>query len=380
MQEVTLGPIAHGGHVVTHVDGRPVFVRHGLPGERVSIEITSTTGKISRGHVVDVLEASVDRVEPPCSWAGTCGGCDFQHVDLTAQRRLKTQVLTESMARFAGLEISGVDVQSVPGDETGLNWRTRMGWSRGPHGWGLKGFRSREVIALDACLIAAHEISRPPSVRCTDASVDTAVGTDGRVVSSDSASPHERVVQEVHGRTWRLRPSSFWQVHRGAATLLQERVTALAKAQKGQTWWDLYSGSGLFAASLGESVGDDGAVYAVEESPESHREARRALHDEPKVRLVRSSVLSWLRGRDADAHSVSGVILDPPRAGAGRDVVDQLARSMVPRVVYVACDPVALARDVSRFIEHGYGLDHIEAWDLFPMTHHFEVIAVLTRG
>jgi tRNA/tmRNA/rRNA uracil-C5-methylase (TrmA/RlmC/RlmD family) len=175
-----------------------------------------------------------------------------------------------------------------------------------------------------------------------------------------------------------LAPGSFWQVHRGAAALLQARVRELSDAQTGQAWWDLYSGAGLFAATLGETVGETGSVTAVEENAESQREARRALYDMPWVRLTRSGVLPWLQNQGESG--AAGVVLDPPRAGAGRQVVDQLAGASIPRVVYVACDPVALSRDVARFREHGYGLDHIEAWDLFPMTHHFEVVAVLSRG
>ena len=376
--EVTLGPIAHGGHVITHVDGRPVFVRHGLPGERVLIDITSTSGKVSRGEVRQVLEASPDRVVPPCEWAGVCGGCDFQHVGLAAQRRLKAQVLIEAMAKFGHISLSDVVVQAVPGDMTGLDWRTRMGWSRTAEDWGLRGFRSHAVVPIDTCLIAAHEISHPPARSHPGDTAHSAVGTDGKSVTSKAGDSGERVVHDVGSRRWRLRPGSFWQVHRGAATLLQERVRELARARGGQSWWDLYAGAGLFAASLGESVGEAGSVTAVEESLDSLQEARRALHDLPWVRLVHSNVLPWLRHRVAGG--VSGVVLDPPRSGAGREVVDELVRLEIPRLVYVACDPVALARDVRLFVEHGYGLDHIEAWDLFPMTHHFEVIAVLARA
>ena len=378
VQEVTLGPIAHGGHVITHVDGRAVFVRHGLPGEKVLIEITSSRGKVSHAVVREVLDASADRVTPACMWAGTCGGCDFQHVDLAAQRRLKAQVLTESLARFGGLHIPDLSVMPVPGDTTGLDWRTRMGWSRGGGGGALHAFHSHEVVPVDRCLIAAREISRPPSDSHTGHSAQAAVGSDGHTVTSEFGQRSERMVQEVQGRIWRLAPGSFWQVHRGAAALLQARVRELSDAHTGQAWWDLYSGAGLFASTLGETVGETGSVTAVEENAESQREARRALHDMPWVRLTRSGVLPWLQNQDESG--VAGVVLDPPRAGAGQQVVDQLAESSIPRVVYVACDPVALSRDIARFREHGYGLDHIEAWDLFPMTHHFEVVAVLSRG
>ena len=385
MPEVTVGPIAHGGHVVAHVDGRTVFVRGALPAERVLIEITETTRKVSRAHVVKVLDPSPDRIEAPCAWAGVCGGCDFQHVDLSAQRRLKSAVLAESFSRFAGVDLVGllgspVSVQAVPGDLTGLGWRSRMRWSHGDKGWGLRTYRSHDVVAVDRCIIAVESIANPPVPETTGEQSWAAVGTDAASVTFTDTSRNTgpvSVVQNVRGRVWRMRPDSFWQVHVGAASLLSDRVQALAQVETGSLWWDLYSGAGLFAAVLGEGVGPTGRVEAVEESSQAHREARRALHDLPWVHLRSSSVGPWLQRHDGAG--LAGVVLDPPRAGAGRDVVDQIARVAAPTLVYVACDPVALARDVKLLMAHGYGLDHIEAWDLFPMTHHFETIAVLTR-
>ena len=385
MPEVTVGPIAHGGHVVAHVDGQTVFVRGALPGETVLVEITEKNSKISRGHVVQVIDPSSDRVHAPCQWAGVCGGCDFQHVELNAQRKLKSQVLADSFSRFAGFDVVGplgetVAVNAVPEDVTGLGWRSRMRWSRGDKGWGLHAYRSHDVVSIDRCLIAVDSISTPPVAGTKGEQAWAAVGSDDAHVTITDHS-HDKgsavVRQDVHGRVWRMRPDSFWQVHVGAAGLLSDRVQALAQAEEGSFWWDLYSGVGLFAAVLGQSVGSSGGVEAVEESSQAQREARRAMHDLSWVSLRSSSVAPWLQGQDGAG--LAGVVLDPPRAGAGKDVVDQLARVAAPRLVYVACDPVALARDVKLLVAHGYALDHIEAWDLFPMTHHFETIAVLSR-
>ncbi|MEI8261161.1 MAG: TRAM domain-containing protein, partial [Actinomycetes bacterium] len=279
MPEVTVGPIAHGGHVVAHVDGRTVFVRGALPAERVLIEITETTSKVSRAHVVKVLDPSPDRIEAPCAWAGVCGGCDFQHVDLSAQRRLKSAVLAESFSRFAGVDLVGllgspVSVQAVPGDLTGLGWRSRMRWSHGDKGWGLRTYRSHDVVAVDRCIIAVESISNPPVPETTGEQSWAAVGTDAASVTVTDTSRNTgpvSVVQDVRGRVWRMHPDSFWQVHVGAASLLSDRVQALAQVETGSLWWDLYSGAGLFAAVLGEGVGPTGRVEAVEESTQAHR-------------------------------------------------------------------------------------------------------------
>ena len=185
------------------------------------------------------------------------------------------------------------------------------------------------------------------------------------------------VHQVVGDRTWRLRASSFWQVHRNAPTLLSERVGALALSGPGQTWWDLYSGAGLVSATLAAGVGEEGSVVAVEGAAASVREARRALHDLHQVRLVHADVQEWLPDQSARP---DGIVLDPPRAGAGAAVCAELVRLGAPRLVYVSCDPVTLARDLATLRDGGYDVAHIEGWDLFPMTHHLEAIAVLTRS
>lgn len=378
--ELTVGPIVHGGHAISHLDGRTVFVRDALPGERVRVEITQVTSKIVRARAVEVLSASTDRVTPACPVSTACGGCDFQHVELSAQRRAKAGVLSEAFQRFASIDVGEVPVASVPGDLTGLGWRTRMRWSSGASGWGLHPYRSHAVTPVTRCLIAAEQIDSPPGPHVKGREAVTAVGSDDHAVTAIDGIPETYVTERVGSRQWRLRPTSFWQVHTGAADLLYERVAILSEASSGQHWWDLYSGAGLLAAALANEVGPSGRVHAVEETLESQREARRALHDLPWVTLAHESVEDWLgRQPAADAvPGVSGAVLDPPRSGAGRVTVDHLARLGVPRLVYVACDPVALARDVGLLVARGYGLRHIEAWDMFPMTHHFEVVAVLT--
>jgi len=374
--DVEIGPIAHGGHFIAHWGGRTLFVRGAITGERVRVRVTEVTSKISRAEVVEVLEASADRVTPPCRHAGRCGGCDFQHVAESAQRMLKTRVLRDALIRQGGFDpqvAERFEVESLPGGSRG--WRTRMRWTRGPAGLGLHAYRSSEVIAIDECLLASPAISRPPVVNAGD-SVITAVGSDGEVsivVDGEVASGRTRVAEHAVGHDWKVSAAGFWQVHPALADHLVP--LAIADARPGETWWDLYAGAGLFSRSLAESVGTTGHVDCVEAAPQGVRDARRNLHDLPQVSVIESTVDRWLA--DASSGPIDGIVLDPPRTGAGLAVVQALAALRPRTIAYVACDPVALARDLAAFREHGYELVSLRAFDAFPMTHHLESVAVL---
>lgn len=360
-REVEVGAVAHGGHFIAHSDGRTLFVRHAITGERARVRITEVSSKVVRADAVEILHASTDRVPAPCAWAhpGGCGGCDFQHISLPAQRSFKTKVLTDSLKRFgrlghAQIEALGIQVVELPGHPDGLHWRTRMRWATGPGGRiGLRAHRSHEIVPVDRCLIAAEGIDVP-----------------GR-------APVGKTVHQVRDRRWRLGSEDFWQVHASLPAALVDAVLEFGAPRPGQAWWDLYSGAGLFAAFLGESVGADGRIDAVESSDHGTRVARRALHDLGQVRLHTSDVSAWI---DAVDHvAPDGIVLDPPRTGAGRSVVSAIAGAEVPTIVYVACDPVALGRDIATFAEHGYRLSGVRAFDAFPMTHHLETVALLSR-
>lgn len=364
---VEVGPIAHGGHCVAHADGRTLFVRYALPGEQVRVRVTETNRRIVRADAVEVLRGSADRVPPPCPvfGPGGCGGCDFQHVAVPAQRELKTQVLADCLRRIGRLDSADVEalelrVRELPGRADGLRWRTRVRWATGPGGVvGLRRHRSHDVVPVTECLIAESAVARPGSA-----------GGPGDLVPIT-------VEHAVRGRRWRIRGDGFWQVHPAAPEAFVDAVLRLGAPAAEESWWDLYAGAGLFSAFVGEAVGRTGAVDAVEADLDANRAARRALHDLSQVRLHAAEVEHWLRTAPGRP---DGVVLDPPRAGAGRQVVDELADRAVPRLVYVACDPAALARDVALLRERGYRLAAVEAYDAFPMTHHLETIALLRHN
>lgn len=409
--EVTVERVAHGGFCVARHEGRAVFVRHTLPGERVVVEVTegAEADRFLRADAVEVLEASADRVVAPCRYAGPgrCGGCDWQHVTPEAQRRLKVAVVEEQLRRLAKVDREVV-VEPVEGPADGLGWRTRVQFAVDEQGRaGLRKHRSHEVVAVDACLIASPDVEQVgvegrswPGIAGVE--VIAATGSSDRVVV---VTPHEghRVplvetpvavsvlrgdgkggTQRIHGRghvrevavghTWRVSGSGFWQVHPAAAQVLTGAVMDAVAPRPGESAMDLYCGVGLFAAALAEAVGPDGEVVAVESDSVAVADATANLAGFPQAVLVPETVDRALEKAPED-FVAEVVVLDPPRSGAGRSVVGRIARVRPRAVAYVACDPAALARDVAYFAQEGYELSALRAFDLFPMTHHVECVA-----
>lgn len=346
--EAVVGPVAHGGHCVVRLDppeARVVFVRHAIPGERVVVEITEGTegDRFWRGDAVEVLEASPDRVEAPCPYAGPdrCGGCDFQHVALPAQRDLKAAVVREQLSRIAKLDVP-VEVEAVPGDVDGLRWRTRQRYVTLPDGRrAMRKHRSNDLVPIDDCLL-----------------------------ESPSAADHRAL-----GRAFEVAVDGFWQVHPGAPDVLVTTVLEMLQPQPGERCLDLYAGVGLFAAFLRDAVGESGRVVAIEGDAAASKLSARNC---PGVVVQSGSVGDVLASSFDEPFDL--VVLDPPREGAKRAVVEQVVDRAPRAVAYVACDPAALARDVAIFAEHGYRMTRLRAFDLFPMTHHVECVALLVHG
>jgi len=404
---VEIEAIAHGGHCVARYEGRVIFVRHAIPGEQVEVMITGLgpKGRYLQADAVRIIRPSSDRVEAPCEYASLCGGCDFQHVQLSRQRELKAEVLREQLTRLGGVEaIDGcplseaVEVVAVAGDNEGLNWRTRVRYAIDDSGQvGFRRHHSHTVVPIEVCALATPELTSigvqnhawPNSrdVIAVAASTGdrvaipepTHVGTPARSLPVDVAVPGLRgrgwVRELAGGREWRVAADGFWQVHPGAAEALVTYVREVLQPQEGERLLDLYSGVGLFAGLLAADLGPTGTVDAVEVSITACSDARRNLHDVPTVRIHQSAVDTWLtsqQGTDVDI-----VVLDPPRGGAGRRVIESIF-DLAPRAVaYVACDPAALGRDIGYARAVGWDVASVRGFDLFPMTHHMEAVALL---
>ena len=383
--ELEVGNFAHGGHCVARIDGRVVFVRHTLPGERIRARVTGSGGggKFLRADAIEILEASPDRVTPPCSFAGVCGGCDWQHASLTAQRRGKESIVRELLRKNVSDEIlESFTVHAVDGDVDGLGWRTRVRFAVDAEGHaGLRPHRSHDVLTIDRCLIA-H-----PAITALDITAEVwpqarevlavAPSSGEALAQADPRHTGTRVLEKAAGREWKVDFTGFWQVHPGAADALVNVVGDFAQPATGEHILDLYSGVGLFAGAFAENVGVGGRIDAVEVDAGACANARRNLHDLPFVHLHHADVLEWLRVKAIKRADI--VILDPPRTGCGPAVVKAIVRLRPRVIVYVACDPAPLARDLAAFAEHGWKVDEIIGLDMFPMTQHLECVVRLSR-
>jgi len=409
--ELLVGPIAHGGHCVARHEGRVVFLRHALPGETVLAEVTEDRGgSFCRADAIEIRHASPDRVARPCPYAhpGGCGGCDFQHVALPAQRALKAAVVAEQLSRLAGLD-RPVTVQPLDEADTGLGWRRRVRFAVGPAGeLGLHAHRSHTLVPISHCSIGAPGVGDARALHRDWpglAELEVAVDDRGEVVevahrpvrrparrpradrgrgfrpvlTAEQVSGPLQLRYTVAGRQFGIRPAGFWQTHPRAAEVFTATVLAAAAPQPGERVLDLYAGAGLFTAALAEAVTGTGRVLGLESDPAAVADAAGNLAGLPWATVRRATVDE--RTVAAAAPELGGspdiVVLDPPRSGAGRAVLAAILAGGPRVVVYVACDPAALARDVRFARDAGWRLADLSAYDAFPMTHHVECIAVL---
>ena len=393
---LTPGPPANGGSCVARHEGRVVFVRYALPGERVRVRVTDERGSYWHAEAVEILEPSEHRIPSLCPIAGPHGAgcCDLAFAEPAAARALKGEVVANQLARLGGYDWApGGGPRAEPvGSGQATGWRTRVRLAVGakaPQAGrpGFHRYHSRKLITnlncaqLPTALLAGLD-SRgwPPGAELHVVLDD--VG-DRHVVCTGPGHRRAEVAegsylarQRVGRREWQVPVTGFWQAHREAAIVYSELVTELAGLNPGQTAWDLYGGAGLFAAVLADAVGERGRVLTVDTARAAATAARQALHDLPQVTVVNDSVRRVLAGhpRPADA-----AVLDPPRSGAGRAVIDLLAAAGVRRVIHIGCEAASFARDVSSYLGHGYGIEVLRVFDSFPLTHHVECVAVLTR-
>ena len=404
--ELEVGAIAAGGGCVARgPDGRVVFVRHCLPGERVLARITSEAASFLRADAVEVVDASPDRVTPVCSHAGPgrCGGCDFQHVALPAQRRLKEDLVAEQLTRLAGLDLR-IEVEEVDGAPGGLGWRTRVAFAvDGDGGIGLRRHRSHDIEPVQRCPIATDGVN--------DAFVGSVSWRGARQIevfaSPDGGTPvllvetgkqrlaalpdlavglvwkgrtlraPDHVEIDVAGNRFAIGAGVFWQVHPAAGPLLTRVVLEGLGARPGDRVADLYAGAGLFTVALARVVGPQGVVVAVERSGPAVADLKRNSTGLGQVEVLRSDVTPGLVGRHLGRPDL--VVLDPARAGAGRQVMAALVALEPPprRLAYVSCEPAPFARDLRVALDAGWTVKSLRAFDLFPMTEHVEMVGIL---
>ena len=387
MLKLKIEKVAHGGVFIARHDNKVVFVSGALPGEVVNAKVVQDTKSFLRAETLEVIEPSEHRVKH--FWKAAlrgAGGAEFGHITLDYQRALKTDVLREALSRMAGLE-SDVQVEPAPGDDkaNGLRYRTRVQLNVDESGTaGPSKVRTNEIVFTRDLPLAVLEIEElglhlknfngVEKIKIAASNTGNLQWSIDKKLNGDS-----QLIERVAGRTFRLSPGSFWQAHKAAPELLTGCVKEFADLlgfDSEKQNLDLYSGVGLFSATLSNSY--PGAKFlAVESAKQAIEDGERSTQDLPNLKFHRADVLKFLRSQSAG--SFDTIVLDPPRSGAANKVVEQLIRLQPRNLIYVACDPVALARDLKTLGEAGYNLKAIKAFDIFPHTHHFETVVALSR-
>lgn len=411
--ELTIERSAHGGEGIALSEGRVVFVPNTYPGDVVEATITQVKKKFARAELDAVIRASDLRTVNRCLAAlHGAGCCDLGDIKPEEEAQFKAHILKDQLHRLGKItDIPAIDVQTI-GEPVG--WRTRM--RLGVDALGNAGFRRRnshDIVAHHRCSQAVPGLldgiveSEGAAVNFTftpGSQIVVVLDDEGKrsVVETRKPSRGQRaesiqkvlegdgnVTQVIDNAQFTIPATAFWQAHKASAqhyastiqrwmkTTLQE--LNLKDAVNGKPiGWDLYGGAGAFVPAMLEGLGEDSTIHSVELSPEAAKagkHALRSIHGAKRV-VFHSSLVERAVPR---LPKPVAVVLDPPRVGAGRAVIDDIALASPEVVVHIGCDPATFARDMSYWLENGYALIRLQLVDAFPGTHHFETLGLLVR-
>ena len=377
-----IGKIAHGGHFIARHNNQVIFVRHGISGEVANVKITSVNSKLAFGDAIEILKLSKDRVKPPCKYSkpGGCGGCDFQHISPKIQQSLKKIIIQDQFKRIAKIDINPDIICTEP--LSGLHWRSRLDLAISNNGKpGLYSHKSNEVIEIDECLIAVDQINKSEVFNQNWDSSDRlsiAVSSENELNVNRLGKTilgSEELKEIVNDNIYEISPKSFWQSHKNAPKLLLQQVIKYADIKLGDVVCDLYGGVGLFTAPIAKLTGDNGEIHLIERDNDCIKDAKKMFQSNKNIIIHHGKVEQKL----GKIKNIDIIILDPPRNGAGKQVIHQIIDKKPKSIVYVSCDPASLARDIKILLENNYTLDNLLGLDLFPMTHHIECVASFTK-
>lgn len=407
---VTLQKQVYGGDCIARLgDGRTAFVPLGIPGEQVEIEITEAKDRFVRGRIVNILFASPDRVSPPCPHYGVCGGCHYQHLPYARQLEVKTEVLLDQLRRIG--KLTNVPFSGITPSPNPLHYRNQVQFH--PDADGRLCFQNREgasLVPIQTCLLPNPGIAEiwpqltlEPDSDLTRVSFREDSLGDAMIVfeGQDEVAPEMEIelpvsatylnpdgeaftlsgedflTYEILGKTLKVSPESFFQVNLPVASAMVEHVLKLLPLNRFTHILELYSGVGLFSAFLAERATE---LTAIEASPSACYDFVDNLDAFDNVSLYEGPVESILPGLLPDLKTVDLVLLDPPRAGLHPKALKALITLLPQYICYISCDPATLARDLKAFIETGYTLASVRAFDMFPQTYHVETIVVIHRA
>jgi 23S rRNA (uracil1939-C5)-methyltransferase len=382
---LSLTDMAFEGGAIGRHDGQVVFAAYGIPGEEAVVEIERRSKDYLMGRVVEVLSPSPHRVETPCPYYGSCGGCQWQHIDYPFQVELKARVVGEQLRRIGKFEEPPV-ATTVTAEER-WHYRNHARFSTDRQGQlGFVSLLRRRFVRIDHCRImhpwingvlerlqgkcaGLHQVAIRYGVRTEQALIHPSLKEIDDSIPSGQTSYEE----ELLGKRFRISGASFFQVNSRQAEVLIEIVREKLALGQDQLLLDAYAGVGTFAVLLAPYVK---RVIAIEESPAAVADAvinqagiKNIVFYQGKV----EQILPELRQRPQAA------ILDPPRVGCHPDTIAAVLKRPPARLVYVSCDPATLARDLRALCQGGYRLQEVQPVDMFPQTFHIECVATLVR-
>ncbi len=399
---VDLTEMAHGGSAVGRAKRkRTVFVPGGIPGEKVRVEIHSEKNKYAYANLVDVLQASPDRVEPKCVYFGVCGGCHYQHMTYTVQLTAKQEVTRDQMLRIGNMKDAPV-AATLPNPEP---WAYRVEMNLSPAGNGRLGFwspKEKQVIPIESCPITRPELVellgdieleldglRKMSLRLgDDEAMLAAIEVDGveppeleadfpvsvAIVLPDKTSASlvgdNFTVQVVRGRDFRISPGCYFAPSPAAMDLVVETVLRYAALSGQETVLDLYSGVGVLTAFLAAQAQE---VIAVEVNPDAVADTAVNLVDSENVSVYEGAVEEVLPQLDI---SPDLIVVNPTNQGITREATKLILEKRPSKIIYVSSDVATFARDGRKITFAGYELKEIQPIDMRPQTFHIDLVAV----
>ncbi len=349
--EIRIESLAAGGEGVGRLDGRAVFVPGAFPGDVVSVTRGRLKKRWGRAEAWDLVEASPDRVSPPCAWSDRCGGCDWIGYDLAAQRAAKATIVRDALERLGGLEVPGpVEVVAAGPD---LGWRRRVRLHVRQE-IGFHARRSRTIVPIDRCAVADHRINEALT----------------RLRGARPKAGTITVQVEGEGTATYAGEAPFVQANPAVNARLVEDVVA-ASSGRARRFLELFAGDGNFGVPLAAAGLAGVTVESNSEAVARARAAAAAAGVGAELDIRAGTAAAALAAEDEPPDLV---LLDPPRAGA-KDLMAPLAALGPPWIAYVSCDPGTLARDLGTLAARGYRLGSVTAYDMFPHTHHVETVA-----
>ena len=384
LHEVLIERILPGGAGLAHADGRTLLVALAAPGDRVRVQIERVQGRVAFASIREIIEASPQRVEPPCPYFGRCGGCDFQQLSYEAQLATKVEIIRDCLRRIARIEFAG-DIQITPAPNP-WHYRSRAEWQHDAHRRRLGYFErnSHRVCDVAECPVLVPELQtvlgnlreqlRDDTLPQELTEFQSVAGDDGAALAPPAPGNPTREVSRVIGQhKYRFSADGFFQINH---ELLAPLITSAVGNARGETALDLYCGVGLFTLPLAARFK---RVIGVEANTQAITYAGRNAEDAglDNVKFECAKVGEWLKRNAGEIAPVDLLLLDPPRAGAEDDTINQILALRPKHISYVSCDPATLARDLKGLVAGGYSLDRVAALDMFPQTHHVETIAQL---